>query len=123
MTARVPWAFFGLSVLIGFAILTIGFRVRSDSVFPEVVTMVASGFLLAFFRPGQAWLSAVGLGVGIALSAAFPMTSPSADLTRTANALPFSFGIWLRIWSFPVGGTLAGVATRLVLNAVGKPAQ
>jgi hypothetical protein len=117
--SRLPtWALLLLSVVLGFAVTTFGVRLWTTTVTPVIVGLAASGFLLAFFRPRDAWLTALGLGFGIAVSALFPQVTGVDDPARYGNPPPFSFRIFLQIWAIPIGGTVAGVLVRLVANVL-----
>jgi hypothetical protein len=86
--------FFVASIVLGFGILTVGFRILYDSVIPEVAALVMSGFFMAIMRPRQSWLSMLGLGIGIALSALFPVPAPADHVARYGghyDALGFAF--------------------------------
>ena len=110
--------FFVASIVVGFGILTVGFRILYDSVIPEVAALVMSGFFMAIMRPRQSWLSMLGLGIGTALSALFPVPAPADHVARYGPPAPFSFLDLLRIWAFPVAGTVLGLLSRLTARAI-----
>jgi hypothetical protein len=107
-----------VSTLVGFAILAVGFRLMYDSVLPEVAGLVLAGLVLAYVRPGLAWLSLIGIAFGILLSErGFPATAPADHVAKYGPPREGSFVDLLKICGFPAAGALVGVAARLLLDS------
>jgi hypothetical protein len=105
------------STLVSFAILAIGFRILYDSVLPEVAGLVLAGVLFAYVRPGFAWLSVIGIGLGIVLSErGFPVTPSAEHIARYGPPVKGSFVDFLKLCGFPTAGALVGLVSRFVLD-------
>src|SRR5215831_17900241 len=90
---RSTWLLLGGATLLSLAILGVGFRVFYDSVIPEVVLVVLSGFVLGMTnRPTRAGVALVGLVIGMVLSEkVFPAPVPAAHLARYGPQPPPSW--------------------------------
>jgi hypothetical protein len=105
------------STLVSFAILAIGFRVLYDSVIPEVAGLILAGAVFAYMRPGLAWLSVLGIGLGILLSEkGFPVTPSVEHVARYGAPIKRSLLDFLKLCGFPIAGALIGVVSRLVVD-------
>jgi len=106
-----------VSTLVSFAILAIGFRILYDSVLPELAGLILTGLVLAYVRPGFAWLSLIGIALGIVLSQkGFPGVPSAEHIAQYGPPHRGSFVDLLKLWAFPAAGTLLGVASRLLLD-------
>ena len=91
------WALVVLSVLIGMATFSVGFRL-TDEVTVVLVILGASAAVLGFSVPRQWWLMAIGLGVGVGLHNLYPPPPYQPDarhlaLYGPAQPLPLPFGL------------------------------
>jgi hypothetical protein len=105
---------FAVSVLLGFAIPALGFRIMYDGVIPEVLAWVLSGLVLTLAAPRLWWLWVIGLDVGIVLSNLVPATPPAGHVAKYGPPPGFSFGGALILFGFP----LLGAATALLVRAI-----
>jgi len=90
------WTCAVLSVLIGMAIFSVGFRL-TDEVTVVGAVLGASGAVLGFSAPRQWWLTAIGLGVGVGLHKVYPPPPYQPDARHLAlygppQPLPLPFG-------------------------------
>jgi hypothetical protein len=108
---------FLVSTVVSFAILAGGFRLLYDSVLPELAGLVLTGLVLAYVRPGFAWLSLIGIALGILLSEkGFPVAPSAEHIAKYGPPHKGSFVDLLKICGFPAAGALLGVASRLLLD-------
>jgi hypothetical protein len=91
------WTLVVLSVLIGMASFSVGFRL-TDEVTIVLAVLGASAAVLGFSVPRQWWLMAVGLGVGVGLHHVYPPPPYQPDARHLAlggppQPLPLPFGL------------------------------
>lgn len=105
------------SIVVSFAILAIGFRILYDSVLPEVGGLVLAGVVLAYVRPGFAWVSVIGIGLGIVLAEkGFPVAPSAEHMARYGPPVRGSLLDLLKLCAFPAAGALIGFVSRLVID-------
>lgn len=106
-----------VSTLVSFAILAVGFRILYDSVLPELAGLVLTGLVLAYMRPEFAWLSLIGIALGILLSEkGFPVTPSAEHIAKYGPPHNGSVFDFLKICGFPAAGALVGVVSRRLLD-------
>jgi hypothetical protein len=109
---------FLVAPLVSVAILAVGFRLLYDSVLPELAGLVVTGLVLAYIRPGLAWLSLIGIALGILLSErGFPVAPSAEHIARSGPPHKGSVVDLLKICGFPAAGALLGVVSRLLLDS------
>jgi hypothetical protein len=91
------WALVFLSVLIGMASFSVGFRL-TDEVTVVLAVLGASAAVLGFTVSRQWWLMAIGLGVGVGLHNVYPPPPYQPDARHLAlygppQPLPLPFGL------------------------------
>ena len=109
------WLLLAGATLLSWAILGIGFRILYESVIPEVVLVVVSGFVLGMTnRPTRACTALVGLVIGMVLSEKMsPAPVPPAHLARYGPQPPPSLKDFVLISAFPALGIVAGALVRV----------
>ena len=109
------WLVLAGATLLSWAILGIGFRILYDSVIPEVVLVVLSGFVLGMTnRPTRACTALAGLVIGMVLSEkVFPAPVPAAHRARYGPPHPPSWKDFALISAFPALGIVAGALVRV----------
>src|SRR5580704_10557815 len=91
------WPLVVLSVLIGMASFSVGFRL-TDEVTVVLAVLGASAAVLGFSFPRKWWLMAIGLGVGVGLHNVYPPPTYQPDARHLAlygppQHLPLPFGL------------------------------
>ena len=91
------WTLVVLSVLIGMASFSVGFRL-TDEVTVVLAVLGVSAAVLGFSVPRQWWLVAIGLGAGVGLHNVYPPPPYQPDARHLAlygppRPLPLPFGL------------------------------
>jgi hypothetical protein len=91
------WTLLVLSVLIGLASFSLGFRL-TDEVTVVMAVLGASAAVLGFSLPHEWWLMAIGLAAGVGLHKVYPPPPYQPDARHLAlygspQPLPLPFGL------------------------------